>query len=88
MNSSLIGSLAAEIALTTAHTISADHIAPPPANYLAIVGLWGVFGLLEDTSLGPVTRVLAWGLVIATLLHMWTPAQAAHVQGPSAPIKL
>lgn len=49
------------------------HGLPLPADYVGATIVFGALGLLGNTQAAPVATLAGWGLVVATLLNLWTP---------------
>ena len=46
---------------------------PLPADYVGATIIYGALGLLGGTQAAPVATLAGWGLVVATLVNLWTP---------------
>lgn len=46
---------------------------PLPADYVGATIIYGALGLLGGTQAAPVATAIGWGLVVATLVNLWTP---------------
>jgi hypothetical protein len=67
----------AELGLISYRDYSQNQRAPIPSEFVSSLVLFGAFGLigLWDRRLG---ALLGWGLVGATLLNIFTPAQGVN----------
>lgn len=53
--------------------------APLPADYLGSVVIFGLLSLAARTQAETVAAVTGWGLVVATLLNLWTPTTPTKI---------
>lgn len=57
---------------------------PLPADYVGATVLFGGLGLLGRTQAQGVATLVGWGLVVATLLNLWTPSSGKVKPGTTA----
>ncbi len=67
----------AEIGLISWRTVSKEKRPPLPSELLATFVIFGAFSLVS-VSQPEIGSVLGWGIVVATLLNFWNPADPTH----------
>lgn len=79
----LMGAALVETALITWRDVAQQKVPPPPSDYVAVAIIFGGLGLLPESG-QTFANLVGWGLVVATLLNFWTPANPLSVgQKPS-----
>lgn len=74
-----------EVGLITWRDLSKDAgILPLPSDYIAVAGFYGGLALFPASSAGFV-NVLGWGMVVATFLGMFDPANPTKLVFPGGP---
>lgn len=77
----LLGAFFVEVVLVTIREVKRGGIqvpqaaplpAPLPSTYTSVVGVYAVIAVLPR-SIDPIPSLLAWGLIVATLLNFYTP---------------
>jgi len=57
--------------------------APLPSQYLSAILIYGVLGVMP-ASTAPLPGLIGWGLVVATMLNLWTPGSANAANAANA----
>src|ERR1700721_473029 len=69
----LLAAALVEVGLVTYRALSSSKILPPPSDYVAVAIIYGGLGLLPESGAN-FASLVGWGLVVATLLNLWSPA--------------
>jgi len=79
--SSLLGAFFIQLGIITYRDVTQGGIkvpdtapikAPLPSQYLSAMLIYGVLGVMP-ASTAPLPGLIGWGLVVATMLNLWTP---------------
>lgn len=57
---------------------------PLPADYVGSTIIYGGLGLLGNTKAAPVAAMIGWGLVVSTLLNLFTPKNPTNLKPAAA----
>ena len=61
--------------------LSQTKVLPPPSDFVAVAVVYGALGLLPDSA-STFASLVAWGLVVATFLNLWSPATPTKLAVP------
>jgi hypothetical protein len=77
----LLAAALVESVLVTYRDLSAQKVAPPPSDYVAVAIIFGGLALLPPSA-STFASVTGWGLVVATFLNFWSPATPTKLAVP------
>lgn len=80
----LLAAALVETVLITWRDLSQEKIPPPPSDYVAVAIIYGGLALFP-TSASTFTSLFGWGMVVATFLELWDPANPTHLATFTAP---
>ena len=69
----LLAAALAESAVISYRDLKTVKMPPPPSDFVAVAVIYGGLALLPDSA-STVAGMFGWGLVVATLLNLWSPA--------------
>lgn len=73
-----------EAAIITWRDLSSEKVLPMPSDYAAVAIFYGGLGLLPTQAEG-LASLVGWGIVLATFLNLWNPANPTKLVFPGGP---
>ena len=78
----LLTAALAESAIITYRDLKQVKMPPPPSDFVAVAVIYGGLALFPDSA-SQVTALFGWGLVVATLLNLWSPSNPLGKKAPA-----